>query len=456
MSAVEVVHNLRLPVRVAGESEAVMTLSERMAHHLVPGVSVALLEGGRVAWAEGYGVKAFGEPDPVTPETRFQAASISKPVAAACALRLVELGLLALDEDVNIKLTSWRVPEGELTGTQKVTLRRLLSHTAGLTVHGFRGYGAGEAVPTTRQVLGGEAPANSEPVVVDLVPGTQLRYSGGGYTVLQQLIEDVTGQPFTEAVRVHVLEPAGMANSTYAQPLPGALEPEAATAHTPEGAPIPGRWHTYPEQAAAGLWTTPIDLARFALALQASLRGDEGALLCADTVREMLTPQLGSFGLGLEVEAHAVETWFSHNGANEGYRCALLASATTGQGVMVLTNGDNGASLYRELLAGAAHVYSWAAARPKVRERIILDLTPYVGDYRFEDWPDPITLEQDGDALRAKLPGIWRGWWRLVPESRTRFFMLEDDIDIPFTLSELGKVEALAFGEGGYVAKKVL
>lgn len=455
MSAAEVAHNLRSPVRVAGEPEAVMTLSERMAHHLVPGVSVALLEGGRVAWAESYGVKTTGELEPVTPETRFQAASISKPVAATCALRLVERGLLALDEDVNTKLTSWKVPEGELTGTEKVTLRRLLSHSAGMTVHGFRGYAAGEAVPTTLHVLGGEAPANSGPVVVDLTPGTRLRYSGGGYTVLQQLIEDVTGQPFAEAAHTYVLGPVGMAHSTYVQPLPEALAPVAATAHTPEGQPVAGRWHTYPEQAAAGLWTTPSDLARFALAVQASLRGDAGGLLSAEMAREMLTPQLGSFGLGLEVEAHAGETWFSHNGANEGYRCALLASADTGQGVVVMTNGDNGASLYRELLAGAAHVYGWTAAQPKARERISLALKPYVGSYRFEDWPDPITLEADGDALRASLPGIWRGWWRLVPESQAHFFFIEDDLDVPFTLGKRGEVEALTLSEGGHVAQKL-
>lgn len=455
MSVDEVIQSLRLPVRVAGKPEEVMSLSERMAHHHVPGVSVALLEAGHIAWAEGYGAKTFGETEPIMPETRFQAASISKPVAAACALRLVERGLLALDEDVNLKLTSWQVPEGELTGTEKVTLRRLLSHSAGLTVRGFRGYAAGEAVPTTLQVLSGEAPANSEPVVVDLVPGTQLRYSGGGYTVLQQLIEDVTEQTFTEAVRTHVLEPTGMKHSTYEQPLPEALEPEVATAHTPAGATVPGGWHTYPEQAAAGLWTTPTDLARFALALQASLRGDEGALLSAHTVREMLTAQLGSFGLGLEVKRHGGETWFSHNGANEGYRCALLA-VTTGQGVVVMTNGDNGASLARELLAGAAHVYGWQAVQPKVRERTTLDLEPYAGDYRIEDWDDPITLEVDGDVLRARLPGIWQGGWQLVPESETRFFMLEDDLDVLFTLSERGEVEALALGEGGYVAKKEL
>lgn len=248
------------------------------------------------------------------------------------------------------------------------------------------------------------------------------------------------------------LEPVGMARSTYLQLLPDALEAEAATAHTPEGEPIPGRWHTYPEQAAAGLWTTPSDLARFALALQASLRGDEGALLSADTVRGMLTPQLGSFGLGLVVEEHGGETWFSHNGANEGYRCALLASAATGQGVVVMTSGDNGMALCNEITASAAHVYGWPTGQAKVRERISLDLTPYAGDYRFDDWPEPLTLKQDGDLLRAQFSGVWRGWWRLVPESEERFFMLDADLDLTFTLND-GGVEALALQDG--VAQKL-
>lgn len=450
MSASEVTSNLRHPVRVAGEPEPVMILTERMAHYRVPGVSLALIENGHIAWAEGYGVKIAGEHEPVTPNTRFQAASISKPVGAACDLRLVELGRLELDEDVNVKLTSWQVPEHKLADSEKVTLRRILNHSAGLTVHGFSGYAASEKVPKTIQVLNGEALANSEAVGINLVPGTVERYSGGGYTILQLLIEDVTGLSFDEAVQKYVLEPAGMAESTYAQPLPETLEPHAATAHDLEGKPVSGRWHTYPEKAAAGLWTTPTDLARFALSLQASLRGAKGALLRTETIEEMLTPQLGAFGLGLVVQQFAGKTWFSHGGSNEGYRCALLASASTGQGIVIMSNGENGLPLVQEVLTGTSHVFGWQAAEQVVRQRAALNLAAYEGRYTPSGWSKSIELEASGDVLNVSLP--WQAQQTLIPESTTRFFFLEDTQDVLFTLNPQGEIEALAYG--GISAKK--
>ena len=344
---------------VHGEAAPPMRLEERMARYKVPGVSVAVINNFEIEWARGYGVMEVGGDAPVTTKTLFQAASISKPVAATAALRLVQEGHLSLDEDVNTRLQSWQVPESKQTQNEKVTLRRLVTHSAGLTVHGFRGYATGEAVPSIIQVLDGGDPANSPAIYADLVPGTQWRYSGGGYTVMQQLLEDVTGEAFPDILRTRVLDPMGMVHSTYEQPLPQHLAFVAATGHRSSGKPVAGLWHTYPEMAAAGLWTTPSDLARFAIELQRSKAGQSNKVLSAEMTQQMLTAGIGGWGLGPAVEGSSDSLSFSHGGANEGFRCFLYAYAETGQGVAIMTNSDNGGRLARELLGSIARAYGW-------------------------------------------------------------------------------------------------
>jgi CubicO group peptidase (beta-lactamase class C family) len=197
-------------------------LVERMEHHNVPGVSIAFFEHGEITWARSYGYADVAQKTVVTPDTRFQAASISKPVTALAALHVVEEGKLALEEDVNATLKSWKVPENEYTREEKVTLRRLLTHTAGLTVHGFPGYASNENVPTIVQVLDGEKPANTAAVRVNTEPGKTSRYSGGGFTVIQLMLTDVIGKAFPELMSELVLRPAGNVH--------GLLEVEAESA----------------------------------------------------------------------------------------------------------------------------------------------------------------------------------------------------------------------------------
>ena len=241
------------PVIIIGQPAQAMNIADRMKHYNVPGVSIAFFGEGRILWTRTFGFADVASKKPVSAETLFQAASISKPVSALAALRLVQDGTLSLDEDVNVKLRTWKVPENEFTKDDKVTLRRILSHSAGLTVHGFAGYASDEPVPTIVQILNGEKPAKSPPIRVDTVPGTIWRYSGGGYVVMQALLGDVTGKPFPEIVSDLVLRPAGMTHSTYEQPLPKNLWPSAATPYRGNGAPVKGGWHTYPEMAPAGL-----------------------------------------------------------------------------------------------------------------------------------------------------------------------------------------------------------
>jgi CubicO group peptidase (beta-lactamase class C family) len=372
----------------------------------VPGASWALIEGGEIIHQAGAGRLEAGRADPVTPQTLFQACSISKTITVFAMLRLVDRGLIDLDEDVNRHLTSWQIPP---TGDWQpvVTLRQLASHSAGLTTWGFPGYRYDAEVPTTLQVLDGLPPANTLGVRVDLVPGTQSRYSGGGTVVIQQLLEDVTRTPFRQLMRELVLEPLGMTNSDYAQPLPAELHSRAATAHDECGRAIEGRWHTYPELAAAGLWTTPGDLATFALAVQSSYGAADGALLSPELGRELLSPQvpatdriggLTALGLGLFLGGTGKGSKFGHSGGNEGFRCHLLAYRDTGQGAAVMTNSDNGGRVVQKTLASIASSYGWRDYPVDLAERDVPDvgvLHDLVGTYRLRG---EVTFEVAGEG----------------------------------------------------------
>ncbi|HEY1341254.1 MAG TPA: serine hydrolase domain-containing protein [Bryobacteraceae bacterium] len=351
------------PVIVKGRPAPKMSIADRLEFYHVPGVSIAVVNEGKLEWARGYGVTEEGG-KPVTADTLFQAASISKHVAAMAALHLVDEAKLALDEDVNLKLRTWKVPENEFTKTQKVTLRRLLNHSAGLTVHGFPGYAAGDPVPTLIELLDGKKPANTDPIRVDVVPGTIWRYSGGGYEVAQQLVIDVTGKPFPQLAREIVLGPLHMSHSTYEQPLPSRLESQAAAAHRANGALVPGRWHTYPEMAAAGLWTTPSDLTRVMIELQTN----GGHVLKPETRRQMLTKVLGDYGLGLALGETDGQKSFGHGGSNVGYQCDMFAYLDGGRGAVVMTNGDQGGRLAGEIMASIAIEYGWPDRRPRERQ----------------------------------------------------------------------------------------
>jgi CubicO group peptidase (beta-lactamase class C family) len=347
-------------------------VAEQMREKQIPGLSLAIVSDGRIVRAGGYGVVEKDTTAPVTDETLFQAGSISKPVAAVGVLRLVERQLIDLDGDVNEKLRTWKVPENEFTAHEKVTVRRLLCHGAGLTVHGFPGYGMKGPIPTLVQVLDGTAPANTEAIRVDLVPGSKCRYSGGGYTVLQQLVLDVTGSEFPAFMERTVLEPIGMVNSTYAQPLPRGKARRAAVGHLQDGTAIEGRWHVYPEMAAAGLWTTASDLARFAIAVQEALAGKPHSVLSQATAREMVTRQIGDFGLGVALIGTDEDTHgeqirlekkpaliFCHSGRDAGFDANLAATATTGKGAVVLINKNDDNGAIEAIMKAIAKKYEW-------------------------------------------------------------------------------------------------
>jgi CubicO group peptidase (beta-lactamase class C family) len=325
-------------------------VAAQLREHRVPGLSLAISHAGRVVKAQGYGFTDRMEQHPVTPATLFQAASVSKCLTALAVLRLVEQGRLALNEAVYWRLQGWKVPAANAGVAGRVTLRRLLCHNAGFSQHGFPGYAAGEALPTLVEVLNGTAPAKTQAIRLVVASGVEPRYSGGGYTVLQQLLVEVAGRSFPELMRELVLEPLGMTASTFAQPLPERLAAGAALGHGADGQPVPGGAYIYPEMAAAGLWTTAADLACYIMGIQQAYAGHAGAILSAELTREMLTPQAGAYGLGPLVSGTGRALHFHHSGRNKGFDAMLMGMAETGAGVVIMVNANVGPQLLKAIL----------------------------------------------------------------------------------------------------------
>ncbi|HEX9988414.1 MAG TPA: serine hydrolase domain-containing protein [Chloroflexia bacterium] len=336
----------------------------------VPGASIAFIKDGEIA-LHCFGILEAGRPDLVTPDTLFQACSVSKAVTAVAAMRLVQEGTLDLEADVNGYLVSWNVPTNG-PGSPGVTLRQLLSHTAGVNFPWSAGYHREQEIPTLLEVLNGDKPSNYPAVEVISTPGSQFRYSAGGYCILQQLLIDVLGKPFPGLMRKLVLDPLGMKQSTYEQPLPRQLWDCAATGHRASGRPVAGKWRVYPEMAAAGLWTTPYDLARFGLDLQRALSGQANTLLSRETVQQMLVPQAdagdrGQVGLGVFIESSRPGLRFGHPGDNEGYTALWVSGvedAHRSYGAVIMTNSDAGWAFQEDVLASIAVAYGWPVSAP--------------------------------------------------------------------------------------------
>lgn len=349
-------------------------IRERMKHWHVPGVSVAVLNNGVIEWAKGYGEAEAGGHS-VDAETIFQTGSIGKTLTAMTALALVDRRVFDLDRDVGEYLVSWQLPRSKLAEGMPVTLEQILNHSAGLTVHGFGGYAPGMPLPTLRQMLDGESPCNSGPVLVREKPGTVWRYSGGGYLVAQQVIEDATGQKFADVVARRVLEPLRMTRTFYRSQLSGELRESAAMGHKANGAILSGSYRAMPEYGAGGgLWSTPSDILRLASSIMKARAGSEGEPITPKTARNMLTARFASYGLGITVLGEGNGFAFSHGGDNTGFHGYMIVFPALGQGAAIMTNGDQGTSLYMEILHAIADTYEWPDFRS--RHSAVVDVGP--------------------------------------------------------------------------------
>lgn len=423
------------------------TVDARRARYRVPGVSIALIDHGRIVWTQGYGTTRAGGGEAVSPATRFQAASIAKLVTATGAMRLVRMQRLALDEDVDARLRRWKIPANAYTARAPVTLRLLLSHRAGTTVAGFPGYPDGAALPDLRQVLDGTPPANTPPIRVDAVPGSVQRYSGGGYVVVQQLIEEATGRSLGDVLQHEVLDRAGMRRSTFRMVLPQDGMHGMACGHGYDGTPVEHCGHRYPETAAAWLWSTPADLARLGIALSDALRGRSDALLDPPTARTMLTADAGGMGLGPGVHGDGAGLYFDHAGWNRGFRAYVLVYPHAGQGIAVMANGDGGDELIQEIVRSAAKARGWPGFAPASRTPAHVgeaELDAHAGDYEVAEDGLVLTVVRDEDHLVVRTP---RGSsYTFHPAGAGAYFAIEDGSELQFDVARDGSARMRVWG----------
>ncbi len=437
-------------IQIKGDSTKKYNIYERMEHYNVPGVSIAVVENGKIKWAKGYGLANTKDSAKVDSETLFQAGSISKPIAALSVLKLMENGDVALNKNVNEYLKDWKVPENEFTKEEKVTLERLLTHTAGMTVHGFPGYSQKDNFPEITDVLNGNG--NTPKIFVDTTPGSIWRYSGGGYTVMEKVVEDVSGMPLEDYMSKNILFPMGMKHSTYEQPISKKYQNNISAAYYGDGTLVEGLWHNYPEQAAAGLWTTPSDLALYCIEIQDILKGKADGILSKETIEKMLTKHKNNWGLGPSLTHEKDSLVFGHGGKNAGFTNNMLAYAHLGHAVIVMTNADRGGQLATEIELGIYDYYNWPIRKPNVIEVIDIaeeELKKYTGKYELKEENLIVDMRLVNGQLTSETP---LGNLKLLPMSNTKFLDLESVTVIDFIVEE--NVEGFTVN-GRYRLKKI-
>ena len=437
-------NSLQPAIKIEGRPFPTQSLTELMRVQHVPAISVAFIDAGQIAWVSAVGLADVANRRAATPGTLFQAGSISKAVTATAALALVQAGSVGLDVPVNTRLASWKIPDNEFTRQHAVTLRELLTHTAGVNVIGFTGYPLGKPVPSLVQILEGAPPANTDPIRVDALPGSKWRYSGGGYTIAQLLMIEISGQTFPELLKARVLAPLAMRSSTFDQVLSSALHRRAAHGYLTSGNPLPGGHNLYPEMAAAGLWTTPSDLARWIIAIEDAAAGRSEAVLNQSSARAMLAPGLGGWGLGVEVKGAGPDLSFSHGGADEGFRADAIGFPARHQGVVIMSNSDGGDTVIEPLLGAIAREYGWPGFEPHIIKPVSTkpgELQVLTGRYALGSVIFAISEAPGGQSLEGRAPGY--STFELIPQGGDAFVSANTASPANFVRDGSGKVVAL-------------
>jgi len=430
-------------------------LAERMKKYNINGVSIAVIHNYQIEWAKGYGFADVSENRTVTESTLFQAASISKSLNGVGVLKLAQDRKLDLNADINKYLVTWKFPYDEKSNNKKITIVNLLSHTAGLTIHGFPGYAKGEVLPSLPQILDGQNPANTKAVRSFEEPGKSVSYSGGGITISQLIVMDVTHQPYDIFMQKNVLDPLGMTASSYTQPPASSKEEIHATGYRADGTEVPGKYHIYPEQAAAGLWTNPADLCKYIIETQLSYKGESSKVLTPEMTRLRLTPILEDAALGVFVNSRVTGSYkyFNHNGGNEGFQCTAVGCRDDGNGVVIMTNSDNGSLVYEEIVNSVATVYKWKDYYlPEIKKVVQVDSTlldQYIGKYKLNDL-NIILKKGDNGLLLNAVNGLF---WKVYFTSDSDFFIREFRGFLRFQRDKGNQVSGFSFN--GTTVKKI-
>lgn len=428
------------------------TLNERMKFYNTNGVSIAVIKNYKIEWAKGYGWMDSLRQKPVTTETLFQAGSNSKSLNAIGVLKLVQDGKLNLNADINDYLKTWKFPYDSLSKEKKITIANLLSHTAGLSVHGFYGYENGETTPNLTQILNGQKPANSEAVRSIFEPSLKYEYSGGGTTISQLIIQDVTRKSYDEYMSENVLKPLNMTNSFFAQPPPVEKQNLLATGFYNDGKSVKGKYRIYPEQAAAGLWTNPIDLAKYVIETQLALKGKSKKVLSEEMTKLRLTPYIDSqAALGVFIKNKNGVKNFEHGGVIEGYVSEYVGTLEGGNGVVVMANTYNTAFLY-EIIGSVASIYDWNNTyTPEIKQEIIVEdknLQTFLGKYTCGDNIYSIIKKSDGIYLNIiKNDYFGSGMWKIHFSDNTNFFVAETKANFKFVKDISSKIIGFNWNE---------
>ena len=392
----EVENNLITYVPVKGFKG--WNILDRMKYYKVPGVSRAVIKDYKIDWAKGYGLADTNQKTQVTTETMFSAGSISKFLMAVTALKMVENEQIDLEKPINNYLTSWKITENDFTKKVPITLRMLLSHSAGTSQSSYFGFTPTQPLPNIVEILSGAKISETRPVIVNSEPNKEFRYSGGGSMIAQLALMDVSKQSFSALTQQILFDKLGMKNSTFEQPLPAKFIKQSSWAYS-DASWFKGMPYVYPQQAAAGLYTTPTDLAKFFIDVQKSYIGN-GKILSQATTTEMLSAQHkvsdGAYneqiGIGPFLIQRADNTdpngvYFEFTGVNAGFLAYGIASITNGNGVMIMLNsGDDVNGLGKEIRRAVAKVYNWTNFLPTDLNPINLPdttLDKYVGRYRM-------------------------------------------------------------------------
>ena len=425
---------------LANEPKKTFTLEERMSHYQTPGFSIAIVKSGKIVLAKGYGQKNK-KGDPVNSETLFQAASISKPVTALGVLKLVQTGKVDLDVPINQYLKEYQLEDNEFTKTNKVTLRRLLTHTAGLNLGGFGGYLQNEELPSTIDVLLGIG--NSPKLEVVEEPGTRWNYSGGGYVLVQKIIEDVTGLSFEVYMETEILKPLGMRRSTFQQPIDSKWQQNLSHAFDAEGNPIDGNWHNYAAKGAGGLWTTPSDLGKWFTGLHNAYMKKDTTIFSKQTIELMLTKHLRDWGLGPMIINEGKDIILTHDGSNAGFKADFFGYIKSGNAVIAMGNAERSSDLCLEYMLSVCSHYGWNARKQRAIHPIILkndSLLRYQGVYR---WIDRSSYSVEIQLKNEQLHLAY------ADDGESRLLPLEM-IDLENTLNiETGQTVQFRIGENG-------
>lgn len=370
--------------------EGPSTIAQRMAKHKVKGMSIAVIQDYKIAWAKGYGWADESEKRPVTTETLFEPGSISKTLNAVGILKLAQDKKIDLNTDINQYLTTWKFPYDSLSKGKPITLAQILSHHAGLSVHGFPGH-HNSAIPTVYEVLDGKKPAVTPPVRSEFEPDLQFQYSGGGTTISQVLLTDVTKQAYDVWMYENVLKPIGMVNSSYTQPPAKDKLPLCASGYFSDGTPVLNKFRVYPELAAAGLWMTPSDLCNYIIDIQLAWQGKQPSkVLTPDMVKLHLTPYKdGPAAMGTFIEDLDGTKYFSHSAGNDGFCGFFYASLDEGYGMAVFLNSEAWVFL-EEIKNSVAKAYNWKGINYEPQRKTSIEVPEsvvktYEGIYLYDD-----------------------------------------------------------------------